>query len=411
VLFFDYEKRALGLFWGLFILLTINLSFADNIEINGRGGMLLYRDDGQITFWNSGISCKYGSALQKELNFLKVNSGMPWFSTDIFLIDYSAKLDFNAVRPKITAGLISSSDIETISGRAKITNDGANGFYIGSSAGFDIQKFEITPSLFFAKMEFGPGSFYHFYGKPDMPGLMRFGLSAEYDKTHRIGITYDKLDLKILNNSDVPLFKSDNYSAGINYRYSHYTVQNPWKFYVISGFNYADLFVDGALTAANQQYFLFPYAFYNVTGDANAFIGWAMVSLDISGKYLNHAIKAGAGNVFYGELSADAHYRYRPRIFHNNGGREAAEAVKINLAQTGIVFGAYSIESQNQTVKDRIHIYAGLQKILGGYRGMDKFTDVNKEEPKESASKKRDWESLAKTVLLSGLSGNLRITF
>jgi len=255
-------------------------------------------------------------------------------------------------------------------------------------------------------MKFGKGDFYLFYGKPDIPAFVHIGLSAEYEKAHKAGFMYDKIDLAVLSNGDSSLFRSDNFCIGVNYEYSFAPPQKPWKIHAVSGVNYADIFIDGALTAANQQYFLFPYVFYNVTGSADAFIGWAMLSADIRGKYLNHRLKVGAGNVFGGKMYADAHYRYRK--FY--GDDEVSEnVVKIGLAGTGIVFSDYSIEAMGPAIKDKIRICVGLRKILGYYWGMSKFTDVGGTE--RTVSEETDRGSLVKTVLLSGLSGELRIVF
>jgi len=51
-----------------------------------------------------------------------------------------------------------------------------------------------------------------------------------------------------------------------------------------------------------------------------------------------------------------------------------------------------------------------LRKILGYYWGMDKFTDIGGADWGTSEGK-NDWKNLMKTVLLSGLSGELRIIF
>jgi hypothetical protein len=174
------------------------------------------------------------------------------------------------------------------------------------------------------------------------------------------------------------------------------------EFYVISCFNYAEISADGALTAANQQYALFPYAFYNLTGSADVFAGWTMLSLDLRGKYIQHRIKAGAGNIFNGKAYANAHYQYRK--FY--GDEEVnKDIVNMNLSGTGIVFSIYSLESRELTVTDKVHIYLGLRKILGYYWGIDKFTD--NDEKKEPVPMKIEWKSLMKTLVLSGLSGKL----
>lgn len=384
----------------------MNLCPAENLKLNGGGGMLLYQDDGQITFWNSGISCKFSNTLQKELNVLNVSSGMPWLSADFLRVDYSAKLDLDIVRPKITAGLMTLSDVEITSGRAKFLNDGADGFHVGSSFGFDIRKFEIAPSFMFAKVKFGDGDFYHFYGKPDIPKLIHLGLCAEYEKKHRAAITYENFDLDILNNSDTMLFHTNVYNMGINYRYTLPSSQRSWNFYGMLGFNYVKFSADGALTAANQQYALFPYAFYSVTGSPEAYAGWTLLSFDIQRKYAEHGLKIFAGNIFRGKANADAHYQYR-KFFGDDEVND--NLAKINLPGTGGGFFAYSVETNDISITDEIRVRMGLQKVPIYFHGMDKFKIG--EDTTKSTSKKSDWMSVTKTVLFSGLSGNFKVMF
>lgn len=404
---FFSRKGVSDLLWGLLILFTVNRCLAENFGINGDGGILFYRDNGQIYFGSGGVSYKYGSIFENELNFLRISYGMPWLSTEVSVIGYSAGIDANVVRPKIAGGVITSSDIKIVSDGAKIQNDGADGFYVGSSLGFDVRNIEITPSFFFASVKFGSGDFYKFYGRPDIPGLIHFGLSAEYEKTHKAGIAYERFDVDVLNNNAITLFQSNNYSVGMDYKYSLRVPQKPWEFYVVSGFNYAEISAGGALTAANQQYALFPYLFYRLAaGTADAFTGWTMLSLDIRGKYMEHSVKIGAGNVFGGKIYADAHYQYRKGF----GDEEVNEnIIDINPAGTGIVFSIYSLESRGLAVADGVHIYLGLRKILGYYWGMDKFTDIDGKE--EHIPGEIDRKRFIKTLLLSGLSGNLRIMF
>ena len=390
------------LLWGLLFFAACS-RVAGGAETGASGGILLYDDDRLITFWNGEASYKNSGAFENSLRFLRVNSGMPWLSTALSGVDYSAAMNFGAARPKAAAGLVTSSAVDVLSGNAKIRCDGADGFYAATSLGFDARGVEITPSFMFAKAWFGDGDFYRFYGKPDIPGFIHAGLSAEYEKAHMAGAAYERFDVNVLNNDGVTLFQSGNYSAGIHYRYSLPARQRPWEFYAIAGLNYAELSADGALTAANQQYALFPYAFYNLNGKADAVAGWAMASLDIRGRRLEHRLKAGAGNIFGGSAGADAHYQYRK--FY--GDEEVSEpVVAIDLAGTGIAFLAYTIESRGLTIGNDIHVRAGLRKILGCYWGMDKFSGAG-----GAGGKPVDYANLMKTILLSGLSGSLSVAF
>ena len=402
---------------GLFIFLAACACFAGDAEVGGSGGVLLYGDDGDITFW-SGKASYGGGAFENGLRFLSVNSGMPWLETAVSGVGYSAAMDFGAVRPKAAAGLMSSGSADILYGSAKIRNDGADGFYAGSSLGFDVRGVEITPSFLFARAWFGDGDFYWFYGKPDIPVFIHAGLSAEYEKAHRVGVMYEWLGLNALNNGGVALFESGSYSAGINYRYSLPARQRPWGFYAAAGLHYAEFSVDGALTAANQQYALFPYAYYNLSGKADALAGWAMASLDIRGRRLEHRLKAGAGNIFSGSVGADAHYQYRK--FY--GDEEVSEEVlTLGLAETGAAFLAYALDSRGLKIRGNVRVRAGFQKIFIYHWGMDKLSSANwvivedggggGEGGDPAGEPPVDYAHLIKKILLTGLSGSLSVTF
>ncbi|MDR0306356.1 MAG: hypothetical protein LBI42_05895 [Chitinispirillales bacterium] len=395
---------------GFLILFADSLCSAEDFNISGGSGILLHQDNGQIVFHSGKISYSDSSSqFENTVNFLGIGSDMPWLSTGIFAVGYSRGFDFNLVKPKLTAGLIKSSEIEIHSGQTKIKNGGSNGSYINSKLSFDIKEVKITSSLLYAKVNFQDGDFYHFYGKPNLPALMRMGLSAQYKKTHETGFTYDKFDINIFNNSGTLLFESNNYSLGAYYKYSFDEPQIPWRFHMTSGVNYADIFVNGALTPANQQYFLFPYAFYEVNGKGNAAVGWMTLSFDLQRKLLKHRFDIIAANIFWGKLRADTHYKYRK--FYGDDEVDK-EVFNIDPAETGAAALIYSLKIRGPAVKNKIQIYAGAQKAFGWYYGMDKFTDKNnKNTGKNNTSSNIDYSSLLKTALLSGLAGNIKVTF
>ena len=405
-------KRVPKFFSGLFVLFAINFCLAEgnyspNFEITGKGGNLLHWEGKNISFWDNKILYR-NNVLENEVNFLKIDSDVRWFSTEFYKLSYFAKFDFNVIKPKITAGLLKSQEIEILSGNTKITNDGAKGFYVGSDIGFNIQNFEITPSFLFANGKFDRGDFQFFYGKPDIPKFLHFALSIEYEKTHNLTFSYKNFDLNVINNIYMPLFQSDTHIFAGNYKYSLFISEKLREFSAVLGFAYADFSADGALTSANQQYVLFPYTFYNICGNANAFVAWTGASLEIQRKHLKHLLKIGAANTFSGKINADYHYRYKP-FYQRRRGYEGAEKSidEIKLSGTGLGFTSYALESPSLTIKNKVNIYFGTQKIFIAPWGLNKFSADEESNIFENFDRK----NLLKTILLSGLSGNLRITF
>jgi hypothetical protein len=400
------SKRVPNYFSGLFVLITINFCLAENFEIKSQGGNLLYLKNKTISFWNNKISYKNNKNFENELNFLEVYSDMKWFSTEFTKYNYSAKFDFNIVKPKITAGMMSFSDIQILSGKTKITNDSAFGLYLGSKIGVNIGNFEITPACLFSKGKFGNGDFQFFKGKPDIPKFRFWGLVVEYDKKQKIDFLYGNIDLDVLNNdymiiydNDSTIFQSKSFVFAGNYKFSYSFSQKLPNFHAILGFAYAEISADGSLTPANQQYFLFPYRFYDVYGNANAFAAWTGAMLEIQRKYLNHNFTTGITNIFAGEINADVHYKFK-KFF---GDTEAKDTIDvINLSGAGALFFSYSLESPSLAIRNKVFINSGMKKILAVPYGTSKFSP---KEEKNSLLKKNDNSELFKAIFFPVCQG------
>lgn len=390
-------------------MLLVKLCFAQNFEISTQSGILFYWRDDKMSFWDGGINYNNHKNFSNELNFLKISSDLPWFSTDIIRFGYSAKFDFGNISPQISAGFLSQSEIEIpFSHRGSqrlITNYGARGFYLGSKLGLNIRDIRFTPSFLFARGRFEDGDFHYFFGKPDVPYLLHFGLSAEFRERHKIGVSHQNFALNIVNNNEMPLFNSENYVFGINYRHL-FLPQRLLKLNGILGANYVNLSASGSLSPANQQYFLFPYMFFNIDGTVNAFVVWTAFSFELQRKILQHHFVVGAANIFSGDFNADAHYLYK-RFF---GGREGREVLTQNLNNTGFPFVLYYLKSPNLNIRDRVNINFGLRNIIGVPFGIAKYMGDGSSDDRNISDKigRRD---LVKTILLSGLSGFLRVEF
>ena len=408
---------------GFFVLLLINFCLAeDNFEISGEGGNLLHLDERNISFWSSKIFYR-NNIFENEFNFRKINSDVYWLSTEFLKLSYSAKFDFNIVRPKITGGFLNLSSInfdltetQTAANEVKFTNGGAKGFYAGSELGFSVQNFEITSSFTFARGKFEDGDFQFFWGKPDIPRFLQWGLSLEYDKRHKLSLSYKNFDLNIINNIDMPLFLSNAQILSADYKYSLFISEKLPEFYAYSGFAFADFSMNGALTPANQRYMLFPYIQYNLSANVNAFAVWAGASTVIQGKHLKHRLKAGFANIFHGDINRNVDYEYK-RFF---GGEEGNIVEETDLSRTGFGFLLYAPESPRLRIANRVNIYFGMRKVFAMPWGTDKFAAEEEEDGGSGGGgngggddiieviDRRNW---LKTILLSGLSGSLRITF
>jgi len=390
-------------FWALAVFLQ-NICFAQNFEIASQSGILLHWEDRRAAFLSGGVKYVGNKNFSNELTFLKIDSDIDRFSTGLFKAAYSANFNLTGVSANFTAAFLKQSNIEISlndsENKRKITNEGAQGFYLGS---VNIRELKITPSVLFGRGKFENGDFNYFLGKPNIPFFWSLGLSAEYGDAHKIDFSYRQFAIDLINNQRMPLFYSDALIFGLNYRYSFSILQNPHKFYGILGLNYVDFSANGSLTPANQQYFLFPYAFFNIDGNANAFIAWTAFSSEFQRKYLTHSLKIGAGNILGGEINADIHFKYR-KFF---GDDESEIDETLNLKNTGLAFFSYSLKSPSLKIRNRAGLRLGLQKIFAAPWGLGKFT----EDGEKSQAYKIQFGSLLKTALLSGLSGYFRLEF
>ncbi|MCL2845295.1 MAG: hypothetical protein FWE23_07580 [Chitinivibrionia bacterium] len=405
-----FSKKVLFFRAWIWVLVLLKPLLAQNFELSSESGILLHLQDDRIFFWNADINYDNPKFFRNRLGFLKIGSNMPWFTSEIIRADYSVKFDFNAISPQIFAGFFSQSEIETRfrhrGDQIKITNEGAKGFYIGSNVELNIRDFRFTPSFLLGKGKFDDGCFYYFFGKPDIPLFLHFGLSAEHKERHKLNISYQTFDINIVNNAEMPLFNSDNYVLGINYRHLFSKPQKLSNIYGILGLNYASFSADGSINPANQQYFLFPYMFFDIDGEANALALWTALSFELQARRLNHLFMLGAANIIGGEFSADVHYLYK-RLF---GGREKQREMYLDLKNTGLAFLGYSLESPPLNIKNRAKIHFGMRKIFAAPWGLDKFRANDVEESpiiNETSNRKNVW----KTILLSGLSGYFRVEF
>ena len=402
------SKEISGLLFVIFILFATNAASAQNFEVDGGGGILFYWKGEQISYRSGGFSYKNNRDFKTSLDILHINSDMSRISGEILKIGYSSKFDFESVRAEFYAGYIEQSEMDASLGTKKLKIGRAEGFYAGASLGFNVRKFEIKPSILFGGAKFEDGDFNFFYGKPDIPKIMHLGLSGEYDKKHKIGISFTDFDLNIYGNNDMPLFDFHGYVLGSNYTHTLYNDKKELKnFSAEIGIHSADMSMSGSLTPANQQYFLFPFEFYNLDGSLDAYIGHAIFDFEFRRTRLNHSLKIGAVHVFGGEINADYQFKYR-KFFGTDEKNENIAPVK--LKNTGFGFLAYSVKTPKLIITDKIHIGFELRKILAGPWGIGKF--IKDDDGNDGGFfDEIDKKDLIKTILLSGLSGNLSIGF
>ncbi|MCL2766011.1 MAG: hypothetical protein FWD40_12160 [Treponema sp.] len=90
----------------------------------------------------------------------------------------------------------------------------------------------------------------------------------------------------------------------------------------------------GALTSSNQQFFLFPYLFYNVNSFFNAHGGFLIKSFNRKFNFFEYGINAGLLHVFNSNVKTEI--TYRRKILY--GGGDFYEEINKDLSGIGMAF-------------------------------------------------------------------------
>jgi len=215
-----------------------------------------------------------------------------------------------------------------------LENDGGKIFLLSFSFPFSTDLCTVEPYIMFGSGAWERGDFQYFYGKPDLPAVSGFGMSIG-----NIDLFYFFGNLKLLNNQeDRELFNSDFYLYNALYQYRINKGIN-----LAAGFMGLNIEASGALTAENQGYFLFPYAFYRASGYLNAKTIYALANLKLESSSAEYGLDFGTLEVLKGKLAGNMHYKYRK--FY--GKDEHIETLNpVQLKNSGIIFSVFSIKTK-----------------------------------------------------------------
>ena len=190
--------------------------------------------------------------------------------------------------------------------QTEVESEGGEGVFFQIGFPSELLGGTFEPSFLFLKAEWQEGDFEYFYGKPHLPKALGIGFSFNRG-AHSIYSNYIVANGKILNNEgNIELFNSDFYLYNLLYKFK---LNKNFKFY--TGFAGINADASGALTAANQQYFLFPYSFYNVTGHINLKGFYGMINLKAYTDFAEYGIDLGAAVIAQESIEGKMHYKYR----------------------------------------------------------------------------------------------------
>jgi hypothetical protein len=311
-----------------------------------------------------------------------------------FVYDYGKMLDMEHKSQNINwnARILFQNPLVLDWDATRIVNDGGKIFLLQAEFPFDLGSFILTPSFLYGRGKWEKGDFEYFYGKPDLPNISGFDISLLYNLNHTLGTSYYFGNAKLLNNENAKLFSSDFYFGNAFYKYAPKTYLN-----LSTGFAYANMETDGALTAQNQGYFLFPYAFYNAAGSLNVKAVYGIADLSFESESANYGIKLGSVLAIDGEMNGDMHYKHRK--FY--GDDEIFDSINtLYFKNSGLVFSVIEVNTKKIKLGE-IFLQYGIQKPF--------IIPFGRIFPKKSIN---DGKSLnAKDIFLTLLTANINIYF
>jgi hypothetical protein len=394
--------RAPALVLGLFLCTIFSLGADEGLSLLAESGTLWIGDDGGSGYWRSGLLFRTENQFYTDINLGQVFSSLPIADGSIFGFRWNTGFDTKWAGLEFNSGFFNhsylSSDTEDFS---FYTKHGAGTFF-GLKAPLHFGNFDLAPSLLYGAGSSDEGSFYWFFGKPDIPSLSILGLSLGYRKQHTLDFHYLSLDAEILSNEEKPLFAFGADAYLMNYTFTLETKKT--RFWGSLGWLYASADIDGALTSSNQPYLFFLYLSYNVTGSLSAHAGFGAVSVEQTFSIFQYHITLGAAHFFRDEGSAEIHYK-KKQLF---GGDEAFEYYSLNLEGAGAAFllldagvPALRVGRAKKTL-----LSLGLRKLFAVPWGYEDILP-----PSDSARSDGGPASLVRTLLLSGLSLNCSLKF
>jgi hypothetical protein len=411
------RKRAPSIALGVLLFFAVP-SFCGALEelsLAETSGNLWAEEGGAVWYWFSGLSYRPVRGFHLEAAAGGINSSLPWVKIDMSLFAFRSGVDFDWFGIHLFGNFLTvrRSDLEI--GDAQLYNEGGGANLSGVSLPLYFGPFVVTPFFLTGSGYLNDGSLYWFFGKPIVPLMYSYGLTAGYAGTHLLELRYFRVEPEIRSNYGDLLFAAvlSSFLASYTFKFGPPAGRpegEQRRFEGTAGWLYTGGSAGGALTASNQRYALFPFNFFSITGSLDAHLTYGMVRFLFRPSIFQFDISLGAVHILWGEANAGYQFKMK-RLF---GGSEFQEELgPVGLSNTGAAFllldGGIVLRIPYQPVPFGISL--GIRKafvvpwgyekyVPGGFSGID------------SASASPAFDSgLLHSILLSGLSVYARISW
>ncbi len=246
---------------------------------------------------------------------------------------------------------------------------------------FYINSFSIKPYFGFFSGETETGDFYWFYGNIKNPYLGQYGIQLTY-KNHNLDGFFVAGKTFIFNNENSELVNIFGKLFVFTYKQSWKSEHTKFEPYIGGVFFYGDF--SGAVTDKNQSYFLYPYKYYKMNGNINAFA--VLNGIFFEYKKYNFCFSVDFNSVFFTTQAGiyDISWKYKRNLFFD--GSVGSDSKKIDfLNLTGLISIDCKAEYSFLIKKVGLNIFFAKDFLIpfkistnSSSRGGNKSSDNNK---------------------------------
>jgi|GEM_PF-1878773 len=414
------SKRALAVWLGLLLCLHLSLGAQEDSppvsrEVSTRAGTLWVEDDGAALYWQGGLALTLEQSVFMGFDIVNVYANLPWLDTSAFVFGGRFGVDTPTGSLVVTSGFFDHSQLHVGGGLFSINNEGGQGSFAGVELSARLGPFSIAPQFLYAEARWKDGDMYWFFGKPRIPSIFFYGLGIGFDRQsryrHGLGFRHLAMNLDIVSNDYDLLFGTRLDTYLLFYGFS--LERRRSSFSGTLGWLYANVGLKGALTSANQPFFLFPFLFFEVDASVNAHAGFALFNFRHSSGIFRYNVNMGAIHFFHDRAGVNTHYLMK-NLF---GGREGRDEIHLDIAGLGAALLVFEAALPSLQI-GRGRLFVGLEKIFAvpwGSRGLIASGTVDEPDngPAESGPSLSDVDvaSILRTALLSGLSIRLSLSW
>lgn len=293
---------------------------------DSSGTALLYR-------WNAGgkfSAGRHGFSSAARISWL--DSTVGYCETSFVKGDFFAEYKNRCFGLSGDFGF-SFADSVTVSADHVYSQEGVSGINGKFAVPVYIGDAVIKPYFSFFTAESKKGDFYWFYGNVENPYTGQYGAEFLY-KNHEFNGSFCAGTVHILNNENFRLVDATYNLFSVLYRQTWYATRAMFKPYSGCAFFFGDF--NGALTSENQLYFLYPYKYYKVHGDIQAFAVLAGILFEY--RRNSFLFSLDCNSIFFCSQtgSYDVKWRYKKNIlFDGSSGSDSGNIDFMN--KTGLV--------------------------------------------------------------------------